>query len=87
MKEVARHVRRSKFPLMNDLPSGFEKALSAAGLSAFFAECTHAHRKEYLRWIGEAKRDETRKDRIGKAVKMLAEKCAAENARAKKKQR
>lgn len=70
---------------MNDTPPDLTAALSAAGLSAFFADCTNAHRNEYLRWIGEAKRDETRKDRIAKTVKMLSEKRAAEDARVKKK--
>jgi uncharacterized protein YdeI (YjbR/CyaY-like superfamily) len=76
---------RLELPPMNTLPPDFEQALSPANLSAFFAGCTEAHRNEYLRWIGEAKRDETRKDRIAKAVKMLSEKRAAEDAREKKK--
>lgn len=69
---------------MNDVPPDLEKALAEAGLAAFFAECTNAHRKEYLRWIGEAKREETRKARIAKTAEMLAEKRAEEAAREKK---
>jgi uncharacterized protein YdeI (YjbR/CyaY-like superfamily) len=72
---------------MNDTPTDLEAALKAAGLADFFADCTPAHRREYLRWIGEAKREETRKARIGRAVTMLADKCAEEKARAKKKHR
>jgi uncharacterized protein YdeI (YjbR/CyaY-like superfamily) len=70
---------------MNDVPPNLESALKAAGLSEFFAGCTNSHRREYLRWIGEAKREETRKKRIGKAMKMLSDKRAEENARTKKK--
>ena len=59
--------------------------MKKAGLAGFFAECTSAHRNEYLKWIGEAKRPETRKARIGKAMEMIASKCAEEKTRAKKK--
>jgi uncharacterized protein YdeI (YjbR/CyaY-like superfamily) len=70
---------------MNDIPPDLAAAVKAAGLTQFFAGCTTAHRREYLRWIGEAKRPETRNDRIAKTIKMLAAKCAEENSRAKKK--
>jgi len=43
-------------------------------MAAFFADCTAAHQREYLKWIGEAKRPATRSKRIAKAVKMIAEK-------------
>jgi uncharacterized protein YdeI (YjbR/CyaY-like superfamily) len=69
---------------LNDLPQDFIDALENAGLAAFFADCTPAHRREYLKWISEAKRPETRKARIEKAVRMLAEKSAQENARVKR---
>lgn len=65
---------------MDDTPKDLALALEKVGLGEFFAECTAAHRREYLRWIGEAKRPETRKERITKAVKMLADKAAKENA-------
>ena len=68
---------------MNDLPRDFADALESAGLAAFFADCTGAHRREYLEWIAEAKRPETRKARIAKAIKGLSEKRAQEDARAR----
>jgi uncharacterized protein YdeI (YjbR/CyaY-like superfamily) len=68
-------------PAMNDTPPDFDAALAAAGLAEFFAGCTPAHRREYLRWIGEAKRAETRKARIGRAIAMLKDRCAEETAR------
>ena len=70
--------------MVNDVPPDLAVALNAAGLSAFFTDCTPAHRREYLKWIGEAKRAETGMDRIGKTMKMLADKRAAEKARGKK---
>jgi len=72
-------------PAMNDTPPDFETALAAAELAEFFAGCTPAHRREYLRWIGEAKRAETRKTRIGRAIAMLKDRCAKETAPAKAK--
>jgi uncharacterized protein YdeI (YjbR/CyaY-like superfamily) len=69
---------------MPDLPDDFSEALKAAGLAGFFADCTDSHRREYLQWIAGAKRPETRSKRMKQAVKMLADKCAEETARAKK---
>jgi uncharacterized protein YdeI (YjbR/CyaY-like superfamily) len=63
------------------LPTDVKEALQAAGLSEFFADCTAAHRREYLRWIGEAKRPETRAKRIAQAMLMIAAKRAEEAAK------
>jgi uncharacterized protein YdeI (YjbR/CyaY-like superfamily) len=69
---------------MNNIPQDIADALKSAGLAEFFADCTPAHRNEYLKWIGEAKRPETRQARIGKAMQMISNKCAEEETRAKK---
>ena len=70
---------------MTDIPQDFSEALQAGGLADFFAGCTVPHRREYLQWISGAKQPATRSKRIQQAVKMLAGKCAAETARARKK--
>ena len=36
-----------------------------------FEKLSYTHRKEYCRWITEAKKEETRQMRLGKAVEML----------------
>ncbi|MGC9942720.1 MAG: YdeI/OmpD-associated family protein [Verrucomicrobiota bacterium] len=69
---------------MKDIPQDIADALESAGLEGFFADCTQAHRNEYLKWIGEAKRPETRKARIGKAMHMISRKRAEEKKRARK---
>jgi uncharacterized protein YdeI (YjbR/CyaY-like superfamily) len=69
---------------MTGIPQDITDALKRAGLTEFFAGCTPAHRNEYLKWIIGAKRPETRKDRIGKAMRMLSDKRAEEKACAKK---
>jgi hypothetical protein len=43
-----------------DLPADLESALDAATRATFDA-LSFTHRREYVRWIEEAKRDETRK--------------------------
>jgi len=62
----------------DDTPSDLGAALAGAGLAEFFAGCTASHRREYLKWIGEAKKPETRAARIEKTVAMLAERRAKE---------
>jgi uncharacterized protein YdeI (YjbR/CyaY-like superfamily) len=60
---------------MNTIPKDLASALNGAGLTGFFADCTGAHQNEYLKWIAEAKRPETRQARITKAIRMLLQAC------------
>jgi hypothetical protein len=55
------------------VPADLEDALREAGLMARFEELAYTHRKEYARWVMEAKRAETRTARVAKAVSMIAE--------------
>jgi uncharacterized protein YdeI (YjbR/CyaY-like superfamily) len=68
--------------MTEDLPADLGSALQDAGLGDFFAGCTAAHRNEYLKWINEAKRPETRRTRIARAMKMIAAKKAEEEGKA-----
>lgn len=38
---------------------------------AFFDKLSYTHRREYVMWINEAKREETRQNRIVKTIEML----------------
>ena len=69
---------------MANIPPDFTAALKTAGLAGFFAGCTGPHQNEYLKWINEAKKPETRQKRITKAVQTIEAK-RTEEARAKKK--
>jgi len=69
---------------MTGVPKDFADALKESGLDEFFSRCANSHRREYLKWITEAKRPETRRERIKKAVKMLSDKSAKGSARSKK---
>jgi uncharacterized protein YdeI (YjbR/CyaY-like superfamily) len=37
----------------------------------FFDKLSYTHQKEYVRWVEEAKREETRQNRIIKTIEML----------------
>lgn len=40
-------------------------------IEEFFIGLSYTHRKEYVRWIVEARKEETRKRRLAKAIEML----------------
>ena len=54
-----------------EIPPAFKVLLKKEGLLAGFEKLSYTHRKEYIRWITEAKKEETRRSRIAKAVAML----------------
>jgi hypothetical protein len=54
-----------------EVPAAFEKLMKKEGLLAFFEQLSFTHRKEYCRWIAEAKKEETRARRVEKAIAML----------------
>ena len=55
-----------------EVPAALAKALSEdSEARATFDQLAYTHRKEYARWIDEAKRDETRQRRLAKALEML----------------
>ncbi len=57
-----------------EVPEDFSVALAATPAAALtFDGLAPSHRYEYLEWITEAKRDETRAKRIGQAIEWLAE--------------
>lgn len=59
-----------ELPVPSDLAAGLKKKKSAADT---FRELSPSQRKEYIVWITEAKRDETRQSRLATTLKWLAE--------------
>src|SRR5688572_17381937 len=51
-----------------DLADIFEKESTAR---TFFDGLAHTHKKEYVNWITEAKRETTRRERIAKTIELL----------------
>jgi len=54
-----------------EVPPEFQKLMKKEGLLPFFEKLSYTHRKEYCRWISEAKKEETRLRRLEKAGEML----------------
>jgi hypothetical protein len=54
-------------PALTDALAGDEAARSA------FEKLAHSHRKEYARWVAQAKREDTRDRRVAQALQMLRE--------------
>jgi hypothetical protein len=53
------------------IPEDFSRALEMSDSVDAFMALAFSHRKEYVRWIEEAKKPETRQSRIEKAVEMI----------------
>ena len=51
-----------------EVPADLAKAMAAAGTSDAFEALAPSHRKEYVRWVTEAKRPDTRQKRIDDAL-------------------
>jgi hypothetical protein len=61
-------------PRVVEVPEDLRRALDAApDAGRFFDQLSYTHQREYVNWIVEAKRPETRRRRIEKAAAMLAE--------------
>jgi hypothetical protein len=69
--ELTIELERDHMPREVEVPAAFGEALAAAGAREEFDALSYTHRREYVRWIEEAKRDETRERRVAKAVEML----------------
>lgn len=70
---VAVTLERDDEPRTVEVPPDLAAALAAEPAArAFFDELAFTYRKEYVRWIADAKRDETRRRRVARAVEKLA---------------
>ncbi|HET9909086.1 MAG TPA: YdeI/OmpD-associated family protein [Anaerolineales bacterium] len=59
-------------PRVIELPSELTKAFKTeTDAKAFFDKLSYTHQREYVMWINEAKREETRQNRIAKTIEML----------------
>jgi hypothetical protein len=54
-----------------EVPPEFQKRMKNEKLLSFFEGLSYTHRKEYCRWLTEAKKEETRQARLVKAIEML----------------
>jgi hypothetical protein len=54
-----------------EVPAQFENLMKKEGLLPVFKKLSYTHRKEYCRWIAEAKKEETPRKRLEKAIEIL----------------
>jgi hypothetical protein len=68
-------VKKDEAPRIVEIPDDFGNLLNQnPEVEAYFEGLSFTHRKEYVRWIVEAKKQETREKRLQKAIEMLREK-------------
>jgi len=73
-EEVSIELERDDEPRTVEVPRDLAAALAAdPAVRGTFESLSYTHRKEYVRWIEDAKREETRTRRIAKAVELLRE--------------
>ncbi len=71
MKKSSRGKSRST-PRKVQLPSDLEEALRRnVKAQAIFQDLPPSHQREYVEWIDEAKKEDTRRNRIQKTLAML----------------
>jgi hypothetical protein len=70
--EVTVTVEPDTEPRVLEIPDDLLKELKKdKEARAFFDRLSYTHQKEYVNWITEAKKEETRRNRIVKAIEML----------------
>jgi uncharacterized protein YdeI (YjbR/CyaY-like superfamily) len=67
--QVEVNIELDTAPREVDIPQDLRARLAEhPEASAFFDTLAYSHRKEWVRWIEEAKRPETRRDRVAKTI-------------------
>lgn len=61
-------------PRVVDVPKDLLEAMLAADVKLFFDGLSFTHQKEYAQWILDAKKEETRQNRLIKAIEMMQKK-------------
>ncbi|MBC3760231.1 YdeI/OmpD-associated family protein [Quadrisphaera oryzae] len=70
--EVDVDVEVASAPAPLAVPDDLAAAVEAAGATAFFDGLAPSHRKEWVRWVEDAKKAETRSSRVTQAAEALA---------------
>jgi hypothetical protein len=59
-------------PRLVEVPADLQQALNADPVAqTYFKQLSYTHQKEYVRWINDAKHDDTRLNRIHQTIEML----------------
>lgn len=62
---------KDEAPRTLEVPAALQQAMKQAGVLPIFDNLSYTHRREYCRWITDAKKEENRLRRIEKAVVLL----------------
>ena len=72
--EVTVSVEADTEPRVIEVPAELKKAFKTEKeAKAFYDKLSYTHQREYVNWINEAKKEETRQNRIVKTIEMLKE--------------
>lgn len=72
--EVIVNIEADTEPRVVNIPDDLAEALNAdARAKAHFEKLSYTHQREYVIWVEDAKREQTRRRRIAKAIEMLTE--------------
>jgi hypothetical protein len=70
--EIKVNIEPDTEPRVIEIPKDLMKELKKdKEAKAFFDKLSYTHQKEYVRWVEEAKKEETRQNRIMKTIEML----------------
>ena len=70
--EVHLTVEADTSPRVVELPEGLKRAFQTEKeAKAFFDKLSYTHQKEYVSWINDAKKEETRQARVIKTIEIL----------------
>jgi hypothetical protein len=72
-KQVAVIMQHDTAPRVVDLPPDLARALTKAGVRKTFDALSFSHQKEYVQWVTQAKRPETRQRRIEATVEKVGD--------------
>lgn len=72
VRKGAGEIALDEAPREVEIPAVLARAFAAEPeAGAMFAALAYSHRKEFARWVGEAKREETRKRRAEQALALI----------------
>jgi hypothetical protein len=63
-----------------EVPAELRQGMEAEAVLGFFDSLSYTHRKEYCRWVSDAKTEQTRRRRIAQAIEMLKHKVRTPDA-------
>jgi Domain of unknown function (DUF1905)/Bacteriocin-protection, YdeI or OmpD-Associated len=78
--EIQVEVWKDETPRTVDVPTQFQHAMESEAVLNFFESLSYTHRKEYCRWISEAKTEKTSLKRIARAIEMLKDRVRTPDA-------